>query len=322
MNKKKVSILIASTSTCDVLRLCLQNLEEIKKIEYENLEVVVSDSSSRDGSAEMVRSEFPWVKLLVVPNNGLAYCLNQAIKSATGDYYLYLGTDAFPKKGTIGGLVDYFEDSGNEKVGAAAVKLLLRDGKQDMDGHRGIVTPWTSFTHFTKLEALFPKSKLFTGYFMTYKDLTKEHEIDLCTTHFFFVRKSAQDRVGVWDQDFVVYGEDLDMCYRIKMSGWKIMYLPFLSAEHWKGVSVGRKETLDVKTADVVVTLKGIDYTKGELRVQMRKLSTDAMEIFYRKHLMEKYPFYIWWVVMPTIKIMKMLRVASQKRQNKKLGIK
>jgi GT2 family glycosyltransferase len=322
MNTKKVSILIASTSTCDILRLCLRNLENIRKTEYENLEVVVADSTSRDGTPDMVKSEFPWVKLLVVTNNGLAYCLNQALKAATGDYYLYLGTDAFPKEGTIKGLVEYFEDTTNERVGAAAVRLLLRDGRQDMDGHRGIVTPWSSFTHFTKLEKLFPKSRLFDRYFMTYEDLDKKHEIDMCITHFFFVRKETQDQVGEWDEDFVVYGEDLDMCYRIKEAGWKIMYLPHLTAEHWKGVIVGRKETADVKTADVVVTLKGTDYTKGELRIHMRELSTKAMEIFYRKHLMKKYPFFIWWLVMPTIRVMTILRIISQKKQNKILGIK
>ncbi|MFZ2663879.1 MAG: glycosyltransferase [Patescibacteria group bacterium] len=319
---KKVSILISNTSTCDVLRLCLQNLEKIKKEEYPELEVIVADNSSRDGSVCMMKVEFPWVKIIVIPNNGLAASLNFALKVAVGDYYLYLGTDGFPKEGTVKGLVKYFEDPKNFKVGAAAVKLLLRNGKQDMDGHRGLVTPWTSFTHFTKLEKLFPKSKLFNGYFLTYKNLNEEHEIDTCITHFFFVRKEIQNQVGTWDEDFVVYGEDLDMCYRIKKMGWKIMYLPQFAAEHWKGVSVGRKETLDVKTADVNVELRGVDYTKGELRIQMRILSTKAMSLFYNKHLRKKYPFFITWFVMITIKIMTVLRIEAQKRTNKKMGIK
>jgi len=319
---KKVSVLISNTSTCDVLRLCLQNLEKIKKEEYPELEVVVGDNTSRDGSAEMVRTEFPWVKLIVNPNNGLAAHLNVILKSATGDYYLYLGTDGFPKEGTITGLVNYFEDPKNAKVGAAAVKLLLRDGKQDMDGHRGFTTPWVSFTHFTKLGKLFPKSKLFSGYFLTHEDLNKEHEIEMCITHFFFVRKETQDQVGLWDEDFVVYGEDLDMCFRIKEAGWKIMYIPQFTAEHWKGVTVGRKETSDVKTADVIITLRGVDYTKGEFRVQMRRLSTRAMELFYKKHLKDKYPFFITWIVLLTVKALYVLRIASQRRTNKKMGIK
>jgi GT2 family glycosyltransferase len=319
---KKVSVLISNTSTCDVMRLCLQNLEKIKKEEYPELEVVVGDNSSRDGSAEMVRTEFPWVKLVVNPNNGLAAHLNVILGLATGDYYLYLGTDGFPKEGTIKGLVEYFEDPKNSKVGAAAVKLLLRDGKQDMDGHRGFATPWSSFTHFTKLEKLFPKSRFFNGYFLTNEDLNKEHEIDMCITHFFFVRREVQTQVGPWDEDFVVYGEDLDMCYRIKEAGWKIMYLPQFIAEHWKGVTVGRKETADVKTADVTITLRGVDYTKGEFRIHMRILSTRAMELFYNKHLKKKYPFFITWIVMLTVKALYILRIASQKRTNKKMGIK
>lgn len=319
---KKVSVLISNTNTCDVMRLCLQNLKKIKKEEYPELEVIVVDTSSRDDSVSMVEKEFSWVNVIVAPNNGLAASLNIALKLATGDYILYLGTDGFPKEGTIKGLVDYFENIDNSKVGAATVKLLTRDGRQDMDGHRGLITPWTAFTHFTKLELVFPKSKLFSGYFLTYKDLNKEHEIDACITHFLFVRRGVQDQVGSWDEDFVVYGEDIDMCYRIKELGWKIMYLPQFLAEHWKGVSVGRRITSDVKTSNAGITLKGVDYTKGELRVQMRILSTGAMKIFYDKHLRKKYPFFITCVVMFVIKFMTILRIKAQEITNKKMGIK
>jgi len=93
---KKVSVLIVNVNTKDVLRLCLENL----KNSYGNLEVIVADNASTDGSAAMVTEEFPWVKVLELPNYGLAFALNKCTERATGDYYLYLGTDGFPKKNT------------------------------------------------------------------------------------------------------------------------------------------------------------------------------------------------------------------------------
>jgi len=316
---KKVSVLITNSNTRDVLRFCLQNLEKIKKEEYSELEVVVTDNSSGSDSSDMMKSEFPWVKLVVTQNNGLAAGLNSALSLASGDYYLYLGADAFLSKGTVAGLVEYFEDSENDKVGAAAVKLLLRDGSQDMDGHRGFFTPWASFTHFSGLEKLFPHSKLFTGYFLSSRDLNTEHEIDSCITHFLFVRRTTQEQVGTWDESFFLYGEDVDMCFRIKEAGWKIMYLPQFVAEHWKGVTVGRKESMDVQPKNVRYVIRGTEITKTEFLIQMRKSSCDAMELFYKKHFLGKYPFFVNFMVLFAIKVLKIFRVVKQKIENKKL---
>lgn len=315
---KKVSVLIVNINTCDVLRLCLRNLEN----SYENLEVIVTDNSSNDGSPEMVEKEFPWVKLLRLPNNGLAYGLNKALEVATGDYYLYLGSDAFPKPGTIQGLVEYME--AHSDVGGAVVKLLLRNGEQDMDAHRGFPTPWVSFTHFSRLDKLFPKSELFAKYFMTYEDLEKEHEIDATISHFLFVSKKAQEKVGKWDDEsFFLYGEDIDFCYRLKAAGFKLMYLPNPTAEHWKGVTVGvRKVSQDVASKAQVFRFRGKDIPRGEFRVLMHVLATNAMETFYNKYYRKQYPFVVTLVVIPTIKLIRFLRVTKQRVENFRKGIK
>lgn len=302
----KVSVIIVNINTRDVLRLCLQNLRG----SYENLEIIISDMSSTDGSVEMVKSEFPEADIKVEENNGLAYGLNKALQRVTGEYYLYLGSDGFPKPNTIKGLVDYFEQ--NPKVGAASVNLKLRSGKLDMDAHRGLSTPWSSFCHFTFLDKIFPKSKLFAQYFKTYEDFTREHEIDSCITHFFFVRASTQKQVGEWDEDFFLYGEDLDMCYRIKQAGWKIMFLPQFEAEHWKGVVVGRKDSLDVLKGEPIFIFRGKKITLTQMRRQLRKESPLAMEKFVNKHYKGKYPAPLMWLMFTTMRVFTYTRLVQQ----------
>jgi hypothetical protein len=269
----------------------------------------------------MLVQEFPWVKAICLENNGLSAGLNACLKEATGDFYLYMGSDAFPKKETIQGMVDYMER--HSDTGGISVKLLTRDGKEDPDAHRGFPSPWVSFTHFSKLEKLFPKSKLFGGYFLSYKDFSKEQEIDACITHFLFVRKEAQDKVGLWDdKNFFLYGEDIDFCFRLKEAGYKLMYLPYLSAEHWKGVAIGvRKTSDDVASTVSTFKLRGKTYSLGEFRVEVVKFSTDAMEAFFRKHYAQKTFFPLRWFIIGTIRAMKLLRVSKQKYINWRKGI-
>lgn len=311
---KKVSVFIVNLNTSGVLRLCLNNLKD----SYDNLEVIVADNSSTDGSLEMIKKEYPWVKLLELQNYGLSHALNKCIEEATGDYFLYLGSDAFPDKGTIKGLVDYFETTPAVGVGAASVRLFLRNGMQDMDGHRGFPTPWVSLFHFMRLDRLFPRSEVFGKYFLSYKDLNTEHEIDMCITHFFFVPASVTSKVGKWDEEnFFLYGEDVDYCYRIKQAGFKIMYLPQFTARHWKGATVGiRKETKDVAMSIPQIKFRGREMSLGAFRVEIQKMSTDAMEMFYRKHLFNKYLPLFSFIVIVGIRVLKIFRILKQEYIN------
>lgn len=305
---KKVSVLISNTNTRDVLDLCLQNLKDI----YSNLEVIVIDNNSIDGSADMIAESHPWVKLIRTQNNGLATGLNLGLKQATGDYYLYLGTDGFPEKGTtIEGLIDYFEK--NPNVGAATVKLLTRDGQMDMDCHRALPTPWVSLTHFLGLDKLFPTSKLFAQYFMTHKDLDSVHEIGMTITHFLFVRKETHEKVGLWDEQFFVYGEDVDMCYRIQQAGYKLMYLGNLKAGHWKGVILGRKETKERITTQGNISVRGKEMSRTDFYLFMRKCQSDAMRVFYKKHLGKKYPLPVTMAVLTSVTLQEKYRIYSWK---------
>ena len=288
----KVSVVIVNYNTSEQLKDCLNNLLS-QGIE---LEIIVVDNASSDDSVEMVRTNFPNVKLVEAKENkGLAHGSNLGLEVATGDYVLYLGSDAYPEKGVIDGMVEFMDK--NINIGISTCKLVLRNGSLDMDAHRGFPTPWASLTHFTKLNSLFPKSKFFNQYFLGYEDFTKPSEIDLCISHFMMVRKKVFDRVGRWDEDFFVFGEDVDFCYRVKKAGWKIMYLPQFTAIHYKGVSVGiRKESQDISKAS------------SETKVRMKRSTTDAMKLFYRKHYSGVYPKIIQSLVFLGIDLLSKLR--------------
>ena len=281
---KKVSIIIVNYNTKAVLNECLRNLEGI----YADLEIIVVDNASSDGSAAMVKATFANVILIEAQNNGLAAGYNLALEKATGDYILFLGSDAFPELTTVEGMVGFFEE--NSDVGIATCKLILRDGNLDMDAHRGFPTPWAALTHFSGLNKFFFKSKIFNRYFLGWHDLDKPHEIDLCISHFMMVRKKVFEDVGSFDEGFFVYGEDVDFCYRAKYTGWKVMYLPQWQATHYKGVTVGtRKESADITKASEETVSK------------MKKSSVDAIKIFYEKHYVSKYPKIITWAIFKAI---------------------
>ncbi|PIR42299.1 glycosyl transferase family 2 [candidate division WWE3 bacterium CG_4_9_14_0_2_um_filter_35_11] len=291
-----LSVVIVNFNTKDILRDCLKNILNMEiNLEYE---IIVVDNGSSDKSAEMVKEEFPNIKLIAGENVGLAKGYNVGLKNSTGRYVLYLGSDAFPQNRTLDGMVSVLDD--DQSIGIATCKLVLRNGMLDLDAHRGFPTPWTSISHFIGLGKLFPKSKLFNQYFLGYKDFSKPHEIDLCLSHFMMVRRSIFDYVGLWDEDYFVYGEDVDFCYRTKKVGYKIMYLPMFEAVHYKGASVGtRKETEDISTA-----------TK-ETKIKMSSESIKAMKLFYEKHYKNVYPSFVTFIVLFGIEVLGKIRNAN-----------
>lgn len=294
----KISVVIVNFNTRDVLKECLINLSKIIEKEDLDIEVIIVDNASTDGSAEMVQSQFTGVSLLKSPKNiGLSAGSNLGYANSRGDYILFLGSDAFPKENTLKGMAEYFEKNG--KVGIATCKLLLRDGSLDMDAHRGFPIPWAAITHFTKLNKIFPKSRFFNKYYLGYKNFKEPHEIDLCISHFMMIRRKVFEEIGTWDEDFFVFGEDVDFCYRAKEAGWKIMYLPQWEAEHYKGAGVGRKESVDIKTAS---------NQDPKTVKRMKKETTKAMLLFYKKHYKNKHNPLLTFSILLSIKLLGWLR--------------
>ena len=216
---QKLSVIIVNFNTKDLLHKCLDNLKDI----YSDLELIVVDNGSTDGSAQMVKQDFPQVILVENTNSGLAAGSNKGLEKATGDYLLYLGTDAFPTKDAIQGALEYMNK--HLTIGVATCKLVTRDGKPDMDAHRGFPTPWAALTHFSGLNKVFPRTKLFNQYFLGYKNMTEPHEIDLCISHFMFIRKEVFASVSQ-DYDSLLFGtprliQNLTLARKRKtFSGW------------------------------------------------------------------------------------------------------
>jgi GT2 family glycosyltransferase len=246
-----------------------------------SFEVVVVDNNSKDGSPEMVSKNFKDVILVENKENlGFSKANNIGIKKTTGRYVLFLNSDTLVYKDTLKVMIEFMDE--NKNVGASTCKLVLPNGGIDDASHRGFPTPWNSFAHFSGLSKLFPKTKLFVGYNQTYLDFDKTHEIDALAGAFMLVRRSAGEQVNWWDEDYFFYGEDLDFCYMLKKSGWKIYYVPKVSIFHYKGVSGGLKKiSKDLTTAD--------DSTKTKASKERFK----AMRIFYKKHYEKSYPLLV-----------------------------
>lgn len=236
-----VSVIILNFNTVALTRLCLASLQAMDKRGLE-VEIIVCDNASEDGTDTMVRKEFPEVLFIQNGKNvGFAAGNNPGMRKARGRFILLLNSDTEVSKNAIVEMVRFMD--AHPEVGAGTCKLLLPDGSMDPACHRGFPTPWAAFTYVSKLEHFFPKSTLFGQYHQGYKDLDTAHEVDSISGAFFMVRKQVLQKVGYLDEDYFMYAEDIDWAFRIKEAGWQIWYNPSVTVLHKKKQS-GRANIL------------------------------------------------------------------------------
>lgn len=290
--KPKLSIIILNYNTKELLEDCLNS---VKKREDEvNFEVIVSDNASTDGSADMVREKFPWVKMLEGENAGFSAGNNRAKGYAKGEMVLFLNPDTIVHKDTLKKTVEYLEE--HKDVGAVSCKLVLPSGELDKDTRRSFPTPWVSFTHLIlPLDRIFPKSKLFAKYWYGYIPEDETHEVDALQGAYFLIRKHILDEVGWFDEGYFFDGEDIDLSWRIKQAGWKLVYYPKVKITHLKGVTKGK-----VKKWKKKVPL--------EQRLKLRMAGVNSMERFYRKNLWSRYPLIFNLFMIFGIRMFKLIR--------------
>jgi len=256
----ELSIIIVNYNVKDFLENALISIK--KAIADIKAEIFVVDNASEDGSVEMVRQKFPDVKLIVNDKNlGFARANNQALKLAKGKYILLINPDTIVQEDTFKVLISFLES--HPECGMVGCKILNPDGTLQLACRRSFPTPWVAFTKMAGLSALFPKSKIFARYNLTYLDPDEITEVDAVSGSFMMIRREVYEQVGGLDEDFFMYGEDIDWCYKIKKAGWKIYYVPLTQIIHFKGESTKRSN---------------ID----EIRVFY-----DAMRIFVKKHYKE-----------------------------------
>ncbi len=210
-------------------------------------EVFIVDNASDDGSVEMVKAKFPVVILIESKANvGFARANNAALKQSNGRYLLLLNPDTIVQEDTFKVMMKFFDE--NADAGAAGCKILNPDGTFQLPCRRSFPTPWVAFTKIFGLSALFPKSKLFGKYNLTYLNEDETYEVDAVSGSFLFIRREVYEKVGGLDETFFMYGEDLDWCFRISKSGYKVYYVPLTKIIHFKGESTRRSEIDEIRT--------------------------------------------------------------------------
>ncbi|UCD06691.1 MAG: glycosyltransferase [candidate division WOR-3 bacterium] len=237
--KKDLSIVIVNYNVKAFLEQCLIAVDRARG--DLDIEIFVVDNASVDGSQAMVRKRFPDVNLIEnTANIGFSTANNQAIKAAKGEYILILNPDTLIQEDTLVVLKKYLDE--HQDVGAVGCKLLNPDGSFQIASRRSFPTPWVAFCRIVGLSRAFPRSRLFGQYNVTYLDPDTEAEVDVLSGSLMMLRNSVLDRVGYFDEDYFMYGEDIDLSYRIKKAGWKIIYTPLTNVIHYKGESSKKSE--------------------------------------------------------------------------------
>ena len=232
--KASLAIVIVNYKVRYFLKQCLSSVFE--SISGMDAKVYVVDNDSQDGSVQMIKSEFPSVKLIENQENlGFGKANNQVLEIIESDYLLYLNPDTIVTKVALLEALTFLNE--HEDAGAVGVKLIDGSGNYHEESKRGFPSIFTAFSKMSGLNKLFPKSKLFNYYYMGHLNVDQFVEVDVLCGAFMLTRTSLMKTLKGFDEDFFMYGEDIDLCYRIKEEGYKIFYLPESSIIHFKGES-------------------------------------------------------------------------------------
>ena len=227
--RMKLSVVIVSYNVRSYLEQCLQSVQ--RALEGTEGEVFVVDNHSDDDSVETVRQHYPWVRLIENQENlGFAKANNQAIRQAQGDYILLLNPDTVVAEDTFHGVLAFMDE--HPKAGGAGVMMCYEDGSRAPESRRALPTPWVAalkMMGFTK------------RYYLSDLPWDQPCRIEVVSGAFCLLRHEAIKTVGLLDEDFFMYGEDIDLSYRLLKGGWENWYLPY-SIIHYKGRSTRKSD--------------------------------------------------------------------------------
>lgn len=234
-------------------------------------EVWVVDNHSVDDSVRMVREKFPEVRLIANAHNpGFAVANNQAIRQCSGEYVLLLNPDTLVEEDTFHKCLAFMD--AHPGAGALGVKLIDGSGKFLPESKRGFPSPWVAFCKTVGLSALFPKSRIFNGYYLGHLGENDTNPVDVLVGCFMFMRRAALDKAGLLDEAFFMYGEDIDLSYRIIQAGYKNYYFPETKIIHYKGESTKKGSLNYVRTfyqAMIIFTRKHFTGRRAGLFIRM-----------------------------------------------------
>ena len=229
----KLTVIIVNYNVKFYVEQCLHSLR--KALADVDAEVYVVDNHSHDGSVEYLQERFPQVNIIACMHNyGFAYANNVAIKQSQSEYVLLLNPDTFVAENTIQTMLSFMDE--HPQTGGMGVQMLGADGQKAMESRRGLPSPMVSFYKMTGLCARFPQSTCFGKYYLSYLPWDAPARIEVISGACMMVRREAFDKVGLLDEDYFMYGEDIDLSYRILKAGYENWYLP-CQILHYKGES-------------------------------------------------------------------------------------
>ena len=228
-----LSIIIVSWNAKMFLRNCLQSIfESVNSVNYE---ILVVDNDSSDGSPDMVKNEFPHVKLICNGDNlGFAKANNIGIKQSSGRYLCLINSDIIVHKYCLYPMMVYMDQ--NPEIGMLGPKVLNPDHTLQYN-YRKFPTYWNTLCRALALDTLFPKSRLFGSRLYSLIAIDSPCSLDVLFGCFWMVRRKALDEVGLLDEQFFMYSEDIDLCKRFGETGWEVVYFPDAEAIHYGGGS-------------------------------------------------------------------------------------
>jgi N-acetylglucosaminyl-diphospho-decaprenol L-rhamnosyltransferase len=251
-----LSVVVVPYNVRPLLRNCLDSIRaSLAPFPFETIVV----DTGRDGSAGMVRRDYPEMTVVEAPENpGYAAANNLGLHRARGEYCLLLNPDTVIPPDALARSVAALQ--ADPTLGILGVKLVRGDGSLDLACRRSFPTPRTALYHFLRLPRLFPGDARFGQYNLTFRDPDQEYDVDSVVGAFMLIRRAVLDQIGLLDESFWLYGEDLDLCWRAKAAGWRTRYYPSIQVLHLKGES---SKTRSLKST--------FEFFR-------------AMNLFYRKH--------------------------------------
>ena len=269
-----LTIIIVSYNVRYFLEQCLKSV--IRASHTLDVDIVVVDNGSEDDSVVMVQTLFPLVKLIANDDNkGFSKANNQAIRQSESDYILLLNPDTVLEETTLIRTLDFMVN--HPEAGGLGIKMIDGKGHFLPESKRGLPTPWASICKMSHLSQLFPRSKVFNQYYMGFLPENKTNKVEVLAGAFMLLRRKVLDKIGLLDEDFFMYGEDIDLSFRITQSGYFNYYFPEARMLHYKGEST-RKSSLNYI-----------------------RLFYGAMLIFARKHFAGKNELLLSLVILPGV---------------------
>ena len=235
----KLSVVIVNYNVCYFLEQTLLSVRRAVEKLGQPVEVFVVDNNSVDGSVAMVQARFPEVVLVANRDNpGFSKANNQALRRATGQYQLLLNPDTVVEEDTFRACCDFMD--AHPECGGLGVKMLDGQGRFLPESKRALPTPAVAFYKMFGLARLMPRSPTFGRYHLGFLSPEETHEVEVLSGAFMLLRQTALEGVGLLDEDYFMYGEDIDLSYRLTRGGWKNYYFPGTRIIHYKGESTKR----------------------------------------------------------------------------------